>query len=86
MAQDRLISANSPVLAAQAAPRHILVRTSCRHKDEACQPGLSQDFKLSGTACMAGGDHPRAGASRVTGKATWRFGDILPYEDFEALQ
>ena len=54
---------------AQSAPHQILVCKACKHKGSSCEPGfallkklraaiaaagLSDDFEVSGTACLAG--------------------------------
>jgi predicted metal-binding protein len=84
----------------QSAPHQILVCQTCRHKDRACLPGLElmdklraalataaldADFEVSGTACMAGCDHPCTVAWRATAKATYLFGDIDPDQDIDDL-
>lgn len=92
--------ATPPYALVQSAPHQILVCQTCRHKDRACQPGLEllaklrsalagaaldKDFEVSGTACMAGCDHPCTVAWRATAKATYLFGDIDPDQDIDDL-
>lgn len=43
------------------------------------------DFKIEGTACMAGCSRPCTVAFSATGKTTYLFGDIHGDEDVEAL-
>jgi predicted metal-binding protein len=89
---------------AQTAPHQILVCKACKHKGDACKPGLallktlrvaiqaaglSEEFEVSGTACLAGcvPDHgePCVVGWRATGKATWLFGDIDPDQPLDEL-
>lgn len=101
MAEDAAPAGIIPYSVAQPAPHQILVCTACRHKGSSCTPGLAliaklqtalaaadgltEDFEVSGTACMAGCDRPCTVAWRATGKATWLFGDISPEEDVAVL-
>lgn len=92
--------ATPPYAVAQTARHQILVCQSCRHKGDACRPGLAllerlrsaiaaaglgDDFQVSGTACMAGCDRPCTVAWRATAKATWLFGDVEPEADIDDL-
>ncbi|MCT4559134.1 MAG: DUF1636 domain-containing protein [Pelagimonas sp.] len=52
---------------------------------EAAGDTISGDFEISGTACMAGCDHPCTVAYHATRKASYLFGDIDPDDDIEAL-
>ncbi|MCP4819757.1 MAG: DUF1636 domain-containing protein [Shimia sp.] len=80
----------------------ITVCTSCRHKNQACQPGydlierlrkaiaaagdsITEEFAISGTACMAGCDRPCTVAYHATRKASYLFGDVTPEEDIDDL-
>jgi predicted metal-binding protein len=84
----------------QSAPHQILVCKACKHTGEACGPGfellkklraavaaagLSEDFEVTGTACLAGCDRPCTVAWRASAKATWLFGDIDPDEPIDDL-
>ncbi|QYK43310.1 MAG: DUF1636 domain-containing protein [Paracoccaceae bacterium] len=92
--------ATPPYSVAQSAPHQILVCKACRHTGQACGPGfellrrlrdavaaagLGDAFEVSGTACLAGCDHPCTVAWRATGKATWLFGDIDPAQPIDDL-
>ena len=46
---------------------------------------VSEDFEISGVACMAGCDHPCTVAYHGTRKATYLFGDIDPDQDIDDL-
>lgn len=46
---------------------------------------VSEDFEISGVACMAGCSRPCTVAYHGTQKATYLFGDIDPSEDIEDL-
>ncbi|MGB0959327.1 MAG: DUF1636 family protein [Halocynthiibacter sp.] len=46
---------------------------------------ISEDFEVSGVACMAGCDHPCTIAYHSTRKATYLFGDIDPEQDIDDL-
>ncbi|WP_050524345.1 DUF1636 family protein [Pseudorhodobacter wandonensis] len=46
---------------------------------------LSEDFEVSGVACMAGCDRPCTVAYHGSQKATYLFGDIDPNEDIDDL-
>lgn len=46
---------------------------------------ITEDFEISGVACMAGCDHPCTVAYHGTRKATYLFGDIQPDEDIDDL-
>lgn len=85
---------------AQSAPHQILVCKACQNRGRTCEPGfellkrlraaiaaagLSDDFEVSGTACLAGCDHPCTVAWRATNKATWFFGDIDPAQPIDDL-
>jgi predicted metal-binding protein len=89
---------------AQSAPHQILVCKACKHKGSSCEPGfallkklraaitaagLSDDFEVSGTACLAGcvTDHsgPCVVGWRANAKATWLFGDIDPAQPIDDL-
>lgn len=96
--------ASPPYSVAQSAPHQILVCKACKHQGEACKPGfellkklrsaiaeagLSDDFEVSGTACLAG-CVPAHGLTcvvgwRATAKATWLFGDIDPSQSLDDL-
>ncbi|MBI1493228.1 DUF1636 family protein [Halocynthiibacter styelae] len=52
---------------------------------EAARDTVSEDFEISGVACMAGCDHPCTVAYHGTRKATYLFGDIEPGQDIEDL-
>ncbi|WP_107495322.1 DUF1636 domain-containing protein [Thalassobius sp. I31.1] len=52
---------------------------------EAAGDSVSEDFEISGVACMAGCDHPCTVAYHGTRKATYLFGDIEPGQDIEDL-
>jgi predicted metal-binding protein len=88
----------------QTAPHQILVCKACKHTGLVCEPGhkllkqlrdaisssgLSGDFDVSGTACLAGcvPSHGRGCvvAFRASTKATWMFGDIDPAEPIDDL-
>ncbi|RYH95427.1 MAG: DUF1636 domain-containing protein [Acetobacteraceae bacterium] len=89
---------------AQTAPHQILVCKACKHQGEACKPGfellktlraaiaearLSDNFEVSGTACLAGcvpaHGLPCVVGWRATAKATWLFGDIDPSQSLDDL-
>ena len=82
------------------AAHQVLVCTTCRYKDSACTPGLdliaqlqkammgvglTDDFEVFGTACMAGCDRPCTVAWMASGKATYLFGNIVPGSDISDL-
>ncbi len=46
---------------------------------------ITEDFEISGVACMAGCKHPCTVAYQSTRKATYLFGDISPEQDIEDL-
>lgn len=46
---------------------------------------IPEDFEISGTACMAGCDHPCTVAYHATRKASYLFGDISPEDDIDDL-
>ncbi|WP_432448359.1 DUF1636 family protein [Aliiroseovarius marinus] len=46
---------------------------------------ISEDFEISGTACMAGCDRPCTVAYHSTRKASYLFGDINPDDDIADL-
>jgi predicted metal-binding protein len=84
----------------QAAAHQILVCKVCKHYDRPCTPGfelmrrlraaiasagLSEDFEVSGTACLAGCATPCTVAWRASGKATWLFGDVDPDQPLDEL-
>lgn len=46
---------------------------------------ISNDFEISGVACMAGCDRPCTVAYHGSRKATYLFGDIDPAEDIDDL-
>lgn len=46
---------------------------------------VSEDFEVSGVACMAGCDRPCAVAYHGSRKATYLFGDIDPTQDIDDL-
>jgi len=48
-------------------------------------PTITEDFEISGVACMAGCDRPCTVAYHGSQKATYLFGDIDPAEDVEDL-
>lgn len=52
---------------------------------DAAGDAVSEDFEISGVACMAGCDRPCTVAYHGTRKATYLFGDIEPDEDIEDL-
>ncbi len=52
---------------------------------DAAADSVTEDFAISGVACMAGCDHPCTVAYHGTRKATYLFGDIAPDEDIEDL-
>ncbi|MFN3822409.1 MAG: DUF1636 family protein [Pseudorhodobacter sp.] len=84
----------------QSAPHQILVCKACKHLGQSCGPGfallkklraavsaagLSEEFEVTGTACLAGCDRPCTVAWRATAKATWFFGDIDPDQPIDDL-
>ncbi|MEO0544954.1 MAG: DUF1636 domain-containing protein [Pseudomonadota bacterium] len=52
---------------------------------EAAGDAVSEDFEISGVACMAGCSRPCTVAYHGTRKATYLFGDIDPNEDIDDL-
>ncbi len=46
---------------------------------------ITEDFAVSGVACMAGCDRPCTVAYHGTQKATYLFGDMTPEDDIEDL-
>jgi predicted metal-binding protein len=46
---------------------------------------VTEDFEISGVACMAGCDRPCTVAYHATRKATYLFGDIEPETDIDDL-
>jgi predicted metal-binding protein len=46
---------------------------------------ITEEFEISGVACMAGCKHPCTVAYHSTRKATYLFGDITPEQDIEDL-
>ncbi|WP_371224213.1 DUF1636 family protein [Roseovarius sp. 2305UL8-3] len=46
---------------------------------------ITETFEISGTACMAGCEHPCTVAYHSTRKATYLFGDIEPGQDIDDL-
>lgn len=52
---------------------------------EAAGDSITEEFEISGTACMAGCDRPCTVAYHSTRKATYLFGDITPDEDIADL-
>ena len=46
---------------------------------------ITEEFEISGTACMAGCTHPCTVAYHSTRKATYLFGDIEPDQDIDDL-
>ena len=46
---------------------------------------ITEDFEISGVACMAGCSHPCTVAYHGSRKATYLFGDINPDDDIEDL-
>ena len=52
---------------------------------DAAGDAVTEDFEISGVACMAGCDRPCTVAYHGTRKATYLFGDIEPDEDIEDL-
>lgn len=46
---------------------------------------ISEEFEVSGVACMAGCSHPCTIAYHSTRKATYLFGDIEPDQDIDDL-
>ncbi len=56
-----------------------------RHAIDMAGDSLTEDFEISGVACMAGCDRPCTVAYHSTRKATYLFGDINPDEDVDDL-
>lgn len=56
-----------------------------RNAIDAAGDSIAETFEISGTACMAGCDHPCTVAYHATRKASYLFGDIDPNEDIDAL-
>ncbi|MEO1154910.1 MAG: DUF1636 domain-containing protein [Pseudomonadota bacterium] len=56
-----------------------------RQAISAAGDAVSEDFEISGVACMAGCDHPCTVAYHGTRKATYLFGDIDPDQDIGDL-
>jgi len=52
---------------------------------EAAGDTITEQFEISGTACMAGCDHPCTVAYHSTRKATYLFGDIEAGQDVDDL-
>ncbi|MGJ8617295.1 MAG: DUF1636 family protein [Sulfitobacter sp.] len=52
---------------------------------DAAGGSITDDFEISGTACMAGCDYPCTVAYHGTNKATYLFGDIAPDENIDEL-
>ncbi len=52
---------------------------------DAAGDAVTENFEISGVACMAGCDRPCTVAYHGTRKATYLFGDIEPDEDIEDL-
>lgn len=52
---------------------------------EAAGDAVTEDFEISGVACMAGCDRPCTVAYHGTRKATYLFGDIEPDQDIDDL-
>lgn len=52
---------------------------------EAAGDAVTEDFEISGVACMAGCDRPCTVAYHGTRKATYLFGDIEPDQDIGDL-
>ena len=52
---------------------------------DAAGDAVTEDFEISGVACMAGCDRPCTVAYHGTRKATYLFGDIEPDQDIEDL-
>ena len=52
---------------------------------EAAGDSVTEDFEVSGVACMAGCDRPCTVAYHGTRKATYLFGDIEPDTDIDDL-
>ena len=46
---------------------------------------ISEDFEISGAACMAGCDRPCTVAYHATRKSSYLFGDISPEDDVDDL-
>ena len=56
-----------------------------RHAIAQAGDSVTDDFEISGVACMAGCDHPCTVAYHGTRKATYLFGDVDPDTDIEDL-
>ncbi|WP_299154865.1 DUF1636 domain-containing protein [uncultured Tateyamaria sp.] len=52
---------------------------------EAAGPAITEEFEVSGVACMAGCDRPCTVAYQASRKATYLFGDIDPEVDVDDL-
>lgn len=52
---------------------------------EAAGDSITEEFEISGTACMAGCDRPCTVAYHSTRKAAYLFGDITPEDDIDDL-
>ena len=52
---------------------------------DAAGDAVTEDFEISGVACMAGCDRPCTVAYHGTRKATYLYGDIEPDQDIEDL-
>ncbi|WP_263194297.1 DUF1636 domain-containing protein [Shinella yambaruensis] len=80
----------------QSAPHQILVCKGCKRTERYRRPGgtmianlrasiaetsLSDQFEVTGTACMGGCDQPCSVAVRAPEKASWLFFNLDPIED-----
>lgn len=59
--------------------------TRLRAAIDAAGDAITEEFEVSGVACMAGCAHPCTVAYHGTRKATYLFGDIEPGEDIDDL-
>lgn len=68
----------------QCRPGYELI-TRLRAAIRTAGTAISDDFEISGIACMAGCDRPCTLAYQASKKASYLFGDIEPDEDIDAL-
>lgn len=68
----------------QCRPGYELI-AQLRAAIDAAGDAISEEFVVSGVACMAGCDHPCTVGYHSTRKATYLFGDIEPDTDIDDL-
>ncbi|RVP47822.1 DUF1636 family protein [Sinorhizobium medicae] len=80
----------------QSTPHQVLVCKGCKRTERHRRPGVSmianlraaiaktdltEQFEVTGTACMGGCDHPCSVAFRAPEKASWLFFNLDPIDD-----